>query len=843
MQFEADTPVEDLLHERARCVDELVIRAWNVHTDLATRAALVAVGGYGRRELHPCSDVDLLILLQPGEQEQCAPAIAEFIACLWDAGLQVGHGVRSVAECLVQSRTDSTVATNLMEARLLDGDVQLYDQLQHGMSSADLWPAAQFLDAKRREQAARHLKYHDTPGQLEPNIKEGPGGLRDLQTVLWTAGRHFGTRSLAQLRDTGFLTAEEYASLHKDQIFLWRIRFALHLLYARHEDRLLFDAQTQLAAQLGYQDSPGLRAVEQFMQDYYRTVKELGLLNEILLQALEEILHRDHTAIVALLNENFEASDGFLRQRGPMVFAEHPVALLEIFSIWQQHPALKGVDATTLRALRAKLQRLDDSVRADPAAHAIFMQILRAPAGVTHALRRMSRHGVLAQYLPAFGAIVGRMQYDLFHAYTVDEHILAVVSNLRRFALTRYDHEFPFCSQIMQALPKPELAYLAALFHDIAKGRGGDHSELGAAEAETFCLEHGLGPYDARLVSWLVRHHLLLSRTAQKQDIHDPQVIQAFVRKVGDQIHLDYLYVLTVADVRGTNPELWNSWKAGLFSELYRETSRALRAGLEEPIEKDELIRETQEQAIAILGTGGLLPETAHSIWSVFTEDYFLHHDADEIAWHTACLARRPAGSVASVFVRQQSLRGGTAITICSRDDGTVFERITASLSELGLTILDARLTPLHAGERLDTYMVLEDTHDPISNPERLNEIEQCLRRELLRRNAAPQPVTRRAPRQVRLFTTPVEVQFSDDPWQRHTVMEVSAGDRPGLLSLIGAVLRSHKIRLRNAKITTVGERAEDVFFLTDNSSRPIPAGAEREALRAALSARLGESN
>ncbi|MGH8279816.1 MAG: [protein-PII] uridylyltransferase [Gammaproteobacteria bacterium] len=839
--FAAGIPIAELLHTRAEYVDRLVRRAWRAEfAALESQVALAAVGGYGRRELHPGSDIDLLILFLPGKHPALANAVAGFIACLWDAGLRASHSVRSVAECQAAARNDLATATNLMEARYLSGHRELFTELQAVLSPAQLWPARAFLDAKRREQAVRHAKYHDTPGQLEPNLKEGPGGLRDLQTVQWTAQRHFGTSSFSGLRDAGFLNEAESQTLQTGQAFLWRVRFALHLLYGRHEDRLLFDAQPQLARQFGYRDGPALRAVENFMQDYYRTIKELGLLNEILLQALDEILQPADASGAEPLSEHFEIRAGLLRQTEPYRFSRYPGAILELFRIWQQQAGLKGVDAATLRALRANLARIDDEFRADPANHAVFMQILRARAGVTHALRRMSRHGVLAAYLPAFGAIVGRMQYDLFHAYTVDEHILAVVSNLRRFALSRYDHEFPFCSEIMQALPKPELAYLAGLFHDIAKGRGGDHSELGALAAEEFCLEHGLGTYDARLVAWLVRHHLLLSRTAQKQDIHDPQVVNAFVRQVGDPLHLDFLYVLTVADVRGTNPDLWTSWKAGLFAELYRATSRRLRQGLEEPIEKDEFVREIQAQALATLRSNGLLEARVRELWGTFTDEYFLHHTPDEVVWHTECLAQ-PAGDGASgVYVRQQSLRGGTAIAILAAEDGTLFERITAALAELGLTVLDARLTPLKAGGRLDTYMVLEDNRAPIDNPERLREIELWLQRETTRRNAAPRPISRRAPRQVRLFTTPVEVQFREDPLARYTLMEIGAGDRPGLLSLIGQVLRRHKIRLQNAKITTVGERAEDVFFITDTANRPLADEARRARLRTDLQQKLG---
>jgi [protein-PII] uridylyltransferase len=471
------------------------------------------------------------------------------------------------------------------------------------------------------------------------------------------------------------------------------------------------------------------------------------------------------------------------------------------------------------------------------------MDILREPQGVTHELRRMSRYGVLGNYLPAFGAVIGRMQYDLFHTYTVDEHILFVVSNLRRFALSRYDEEFPLCSKIMQTLPKPEIAYLAALFHDIAKGRGGDHSELGAQDAEIFCLDHGLSRYEARMVAWLVQNHLLLSITAQKRDISDPQVLHEFASRVSDQMHLDYLYILTVADVRGTNPELWNSWKASLFKELYRAAGEALRHGLENPIDKEELIHETQQIAMQQLREHGFEAGTVFNVWHILSEEYFLQHTADEVVWHTTTLSRVTPDKLPIAFVREQPQRGGTAVCVYSRNDDFIFGRVTAVLSQLGLTVLDARLMPVGIDSRLDTYVVLEDDDAPISEPGRLREIEQVLRREINRHNASPIPVTRQAPRQVRMFTTPTQIHFAADPVNERTVLEISAGDRPGLLSQIGQALKACEIRLQNAKITTVGERAEDVFFITDASGQPLDDKEMQESLRVALLSRIGEAS
>ena len=840
-RFEADEPIGGLVRGRASLLDTLIHHAFCVHLrGLESRLALVAVGGYGRGELHPCSDVDLLLLVEdPDSDEQ--ERIASFVAFLWDMGLEVGHSVRSLGESIDHAREDITVATSLMEARLLEGSAVRFRELQRATGPGKLWPSTDFFAAKWKEQQARHAKYHDTAYKLEPNVKEGPGGLRDIQTVAWVAKRHFGASTLHGLVEHGFLTEQEYTSLDAGQEFMWKVRYALHLLYGRREDRLLFDAQLKLAKQAGYVDASHGLGVEQFMQRYYRTVLELSRLNEMLLQLFDEAILHPAQGEVAALTVDFADRGGFLSLRDPALFERRPSALLEMFHVLEQHPRLKGVSAETIRRVRANLPRIDEAFRADPVNRDLFMAILREAQGVTHELRRMNRYGVLGRYLPVFGAVVGRMQYDLFHAYTVDEHTLFVVSNLRRFALSRYDQEFPLCSRIMQGLPKPEIAYLAGLFHDIAKGRGGDHSELGAGDAEHFCLEHGLSRYDASLAAWLVQNHLLLSLTAQKKDISDPEVVATFASQVGDPLHLDYLYVLTVADVRATNPDLWNSWKAGLFTELYQATHRAFRRGLENPLHKDELIRETQQAAQALLAERGLDERATAEVWRHLSEEYFLRHSSDEIAWHTGNLAARLPSDTPLVFLRQQTQRGGTAICVYSRHDDFIFGRVTAVLSQLGLTVLDARIMPVGEDASLDTYVVLEDTGVPLSEPERLAEIERVLVRETNRRNASPVAVTRRAPRQVRMFTTPTQIQFAEDVRNGRTVLEITAGDRPGLLSLIGQALKTCELRLQNAKITTVGERAEDVFFITDARHRPVDDPDARERLRQALLARIGE--
>ncbi|MDE2306113.1 MAG: [protein-PII] uridylyltransferase, partial [Gammaproteobacteria bacterium] len=607
------------------------------------------------------------------------------------------------------------------------------------------------------------------------------------------------------------------------------------------EDRLLFDHQIKLARLFGYEDASFTLAVEQLMQKYYRTVMDVSLLNEMLLQLFREaILTRSAPPVP--INARFQVRNDYLEATHPQVFIRHPSALLEMFSLLQSHPEVRGVRAETIRLVGMHLGSIDEEFRQNPRNHRLFMEILSAPLGVTHELRRMNLYGVLGRYIPAFGRIVGRMQYDLFHAYTVDAHTLFVVSNLRRLAMTKFNHEFPALSQIMQSLPRPELAYLAALFHDIAKGRGGDHSELGAVDAEAFCLEQGLGRYEARLVAWLVRHHLVLSITAQKQDISDPEVIHGFATRVGDQAHLDYLYVLTVSDVRGTNPKLWNAWKARLFEEIYERTKQALRRGLEKPVDQEELIRETQSAARSRLAE--LDPARIERVWGQWTDAYFLRFTPEEIAWHTTLLAERdPEDEAPLVAVRQLGERGGTAVLTYTPRGVHSFARTTAVLDQMGLNVVDARLIRGTGGFSLETYVVLEDSGAPITDHLRIREIESGLWRNLREAEDAPVAVTRRAPRQVRMFSTPTRVNFALDERNNRTILELVAADRPGLLSDVGKAFKDERVAIDGAKIMTIGERAEDVFYVTDTEGRPLdPAARGRieEALMQSLDRRDG---
>ena len=842
-RFLAGESVIELVHLRAAVVDHLLVHLWKTHANYCSEvASLVAVGGYGRGELHPYSDVDIMLLLPDDLPESCEPELSDFITALWDVGLEIGHSVRTVDQCFEQAKKDLTVATTLVEARLLEGPLSLYEAMQAAIAVDKLWPPAEFFAEKRKEQIARHHSYGDTAYNLEPNVKGSPGGLRDIHMIAWVAKRHFGVQTLDELVAHDFLTLGQVKLLNEGQAFLWRVRFALHILTGRREDRILFDHQIKLAQMLGYEDATYTLAVEQLMQRYYRTVMDLSRLNEMLLQLFEEAILMDPAAPPEPLNARFQVKNGFLQTVDDQVFVNDPSALLELFLALQQNPDVRGVSAYTVGLIKRHLHLIDEEFRQNPRNHRLFLSILRAPEGVTHELRRMNLYGVLGLYIPAFGRIVGRMQYDLFHTYTVDEHTLFVVSNLRRFALARFDHEFPHCSRIMQELEKPEIVYLGGLFHDIAKGRGGDHSELGAVDAESFCLEHGLSKYDARTVAWLVRNHLILSTTAQKKDIGDPDVVNEFASLVRDPLHLDYLYVLTVADVRGTNPKLWNSWKSTLFRDLYELTHRALRRGLENPIDREQLILEKRSQARESLAKAGIGAARIDQVWELFDDTYYLRHRADEIVWHTEWLADSDTDSeVGLLDVRRQKKGDGVEAVLYTPRTHPTFAHATAVLDELGMTIVDARIMPCENGYSLDTFIFMELDKRMDIDDSRLNKIRRSLTRVLTASEENIAKVTRTASRQVRMFNTATSVEFGDNTADGQIVMDLVAADRPGLLSKIGQTFLAHKIDITAAKIMTIGERAEDVFYICNRDGSALDSAAQ-ERLREDLVATLEDT-
>jgi len=828
--FDTGRNVVELVYKRAEFIDQLLIHAWQSMISCED-LALVAVGGYGRGELHPASDIDLMILEKSRSNKKTNQQIQQFLTFLWDIGLEVGQSVRTVKDCVAEGRADITVATNIMEARLLVGDSALFDSMRKMTGPNKIWPTRKFFKAKLQEQVERHKKYANTEHSLEPNIKESPGGLRDIQMIGWVAKRHFGVESLHDLVKHDFLTEEEYLRLKAGQTFLWRIRYALHNLTGRHDDRLLFDRQRHIAEIFGFhaEDNSG---VEQFMKFYYRMVRELNRLNEMLLQHFqEEIIYATRREKIKPINKRFQIRNDFIEVCHEQVFKWYPFALLEIFLLIQQTPKIKGIRASTIRLIREYSYLIDDEFRNDIRNKSLFMEIIRQPRYVGHELRRMHRYGILSRYLPAFGQIEGQMQFDLFHVYSVDEHILFVIQNMRYFGLPEYANTYPLCQKILKTLPKQELLYLAGLFHDIAKGRKGDHAKLGVKDAVDFCKLHGLSSYDAELVGWMVESHLVLSKTAQREDINDPEVINKFAVQMGDREHLNYLYLLTVADVNGTNPELWNAWKDSLFSQLYNETTRALRRGLENPFNKEDRIKKTKHSALALVNKRTKSKFDVGQHWASLGEDYFIRYSPDEIAWHTNAIAENTNQQYPLIKVRQQATRGGTEIFVYMENQDNIFATTTRVLDQLGLTIVDARVIASTHGYTLDTYIVLDKSGEALKEKKHREDIVIKLDDALSNLEQRLKIVSRPQSRKQKVFPIQTRVLFSQDEVNQRTIMEVIASDRPGFLSQVGIALAGCDVRLHGAKIATYGSRVEDIFFITDKQDQAITDPAKFESL------------
>jgi [protein-PII] uridylyltransferase len=842
-QFDQGVPVTALVTAHCGLVDELLRRVWQLKMPSPSQCALVAVGGYGRGELHPGSDIDIMLLLEEQHLDCIKDPVEQLIMFLWDIGLEVGHSVRTVADCVREAGQDITVITNLLEARQLAGSEHLFQRMLEATGPEHIWPSDDFFNAKWEEQLERRRKYGDTAYNLEPNIKENPGGLRDIQMIGWVCRRHFGTRTLHELVHRGFLTEGEYRTLMDGQALLWKIRYGLHRLSGRREDRLLFDFQRTLAEKFGYTDQDHNLAVEQMMQRYYRTVMELNRLNDMLLQLFQEvIIHKCHLDPPVPINKRFQSRNGFLETTHAKVFAHNPIAILEVFYLLQTEPSLKGVRASTIRQIRSSLHRIDDDTRLDIRARSLFMEILRQPRGITTELRRMNRYGVLAAYIPAFGNIVGRMQYDLFHVFTVDEHTLYVLRNLRRFTIAEHNHEFPLASAIARALPKVELLYLAGLFHDIAKGRGGDHSQLGAQDAMAFCQLHGLSDYDSRLVSWLVEKHLIMSMTAQRKDINDPEEVQSFAAQVGDTNRLDYLYLLTLGDSRATNPQRWNSWKDALLKELYHATRQALLRGLENPQAQDDLVQQKRTEALRLLQMQQHDGNRCIDLWRSLNFDFFLHNSPAEIAWQTRVILETDPGQLPTVSIRPETERGCTEIFLYTHDQDGLFALSSAMLDQLGLNIMDARIITTDDDLALNLYLVLEQDGSHLINPVRQKEVTDYLEGGLRDSSGILPQVTRRIPRQHKHFDTQTRIEFAPDEPNNRTMMRLMATDRPGLLADVGQAFAACKVRLHNAKIATVGAAAEDVFFITNQDDLPLTDPAHLQALRETLNRQLEKS-
>ena len=838
--YQNGAPVEEIVLGRASLVDRLLTTLFEHYFARISQAvALIAVGGYGRGELHPASDIDLMLLLQDEEDEQTQDAIEKFIMLLWDGGLEIGHSVRTLEECAAEAANDITVATNITESRLLCGDKALFNRMQELTGPDRMWDDQSFFQAKLQEQVQRNGKYNDTAYNLEPNIKEGHGGLRDIQMIGWVAKRHFDATSLHDLVDRQFLREEELKTLLEGQHLLWRIRCSLHYLTGRREDRLLFDYQHQLALEFGFEDDTDKRsnrAIEQFMQQYYRTVMELERLNEMLLQLFREaILYKDKPGETVVINESFQIKHGYIEVTHENVFSNKPSTLLELFLVNEQHPEIQGVRAETIRLIRANRHLINDEFRQSDEARRLFMHIIRQSRGVTHEFRRMNRYGILAAYIPAFAQIVGRMQYDLFHAYTVDQHTLFVLRNMRRLSVPEFCHEFPLASGISHHLKKPELLYLAGLFHDIAKGRDGDHSELGAEDAMAFCLDHDLSKNDAELVSWLVRNHLIMSITAQRKDISDPEIIAEFTEKVNTLNKLDYLYLLTMCDIRATNPKQWNSWKDKLLIELYNKSAHVLQQGIEYQANKQDDIDHNRTYAFRNLSKEGFGTLEISAIWDNFTDEYFLRHTPAEIVWHTKEINKHANKDTPVVKTRTDTRTGSMELFVFSKSVSHMFARIVSVLGQLNLSVADAFIMRGMKGCLLETYKI-------IFSDEMIEHIDDYAKEvvpQILDRLADAELsnlTTMAIPRAQKHFEVETKVSFAMVEDNGTTRMHIETTDRPGLLSVIARTFIECNISIHSAKISTAGETAIDSFDITQaNTLKPLSDDMQQQLKQALL--------
>ncbi|WP_296001408.1 [protein-PII] uridylyltransferase [Rugamonas sp.] len=808
--FQADGKPEKLLRSLRQSVDAVLTAAW-LAAALPADTALIGVGGYGRGELFPYSDIDLLILLAHAPDPATQARLEELVQLLWDLGLEIGHSIRTVDECLTESQADITVQTSLLEARLVHGDAALFEQLQQRYQAA-MDPQA-FFHAKVLEMRQRHAKYEDTAFSLEPNCKESPGGLRDLQVILWVAKAAGLATSWRTLATGGLITQTEAKQLMEKERAFKDIRVRLHLHAGRREDRLVFDVQTAIAESLGLQASgegPNMRRASEFlMQRYYWAAKTVTQLNTILLQNIEARLFPQSGVAVAI-NARFNELNGLIDISADDIFERTPSAMLEIFLLMTERPALKGMTARATRALWHERFLIDAAFRQDPVNRALFLRIMQAPVGIIHALRRMNDLSILGRYLPNFRKIVGQMQHDLFHVYTVDQHILMVVRNMRRFTMTEHAHEYPFCSQLMANFVQPWLLYLGALFHDIAKGRGGDHSKLGTVDAAQFCQDHCMSAEDTELVVFLVENHLTMSQVAQKQDMSDPDVIAAFAAIVKDERHLTALYLLTVADIRGTSPKVWNAWKAKLLEDLYRITLRVLGG---EPHSADRELKNRQQEALASLRLYGLEPDAHLALWKQLDVAYFLRHDASDIAWQTRALYDRLNSDKPVIKCRLAAIGEGLQIAVYIKDQPDLFARICSYFDRKNFSILDAKIHTTRHGYALDTFLVTEQS---FANNYRdiINLVEHELCGLLSSPGPLPAPSKGRLSRLSRTFPMQPTVDLRPDERGQYYLLSVAANDRTGLLYSIANVLTKYKINLHTAKVMTLGERVEDVFLV-----------------------------
>lgn len=831
--FKEQQEITEIVACRARYIDELLARLWE-HFSLTEiyDLSLVAVGGYGRGELHPKSDIDILILFSDQLDAESESKISDFITLLWDLKLDVGHSVRSLKDCLEQGRADITVATSMIEARYLHGNKRGYEKLIELVESTEFWPSDQFFMVKREEQLNRHRHCRGDGYSLEPDIKNGCGGMRDIQTIAWIAKRHFSAQSLLELTSYNYITQGEYRELVDCQKQLWSIRFAIHTVTNRPDNRLLFDFQRDVATLLGYSGQEN-QAIEQMMKAFYQTIRRVKELNEMLLQYFDEAILGNIEKRIEKIDNHFQLRDNMIELTTPSLFNDQPEAILQLFLHIAEDPRIIGIYSPTMRKLREARRCLTQWLQNIPECRTIFMRIIKHPKGMGRAFTLMYEHGVLAAYIPQWSRIVGQMQFDLFHAYTVDEHTHKLIENIYNYPNSKEEH--PLANEIFHYLEKTELLFLAAIFHDIAKGQKGDHSTLGAMDALAFCELHGLNRYECKFVAWLVTHHLTMSVTAQRRDISDPRVIVEFASLVRDEKHLNFLFCLTVADICATNEDTWNSWKGTLLRDLYYSTLKMLRRGLENPPDIRDRIRDRKQKTLGLLAAQGITEEQVTPLWKRFSLKYFFRYKSSQITWHTVNLLKHQDHSQPMVLISDQNERGATEVFVYHKDMPALFSSVVTEIDNKKLSVHDAKILSSRDDFSLSTFTVLEQDGEHI-DPDKIQRLKQAIEMALIEPENVNMQQTSLA-RVKRKFKFEPEITFLPTRRKR-TQIEVVAFDAPGILANIGEVFRCSGLMLDTAKITTIGERAEDLFIVSTEEGNAL-SDIQESHLKAQLIAEL----
>ena len=814
------TDYESLLSRHSKQVDLLLRSLWKRQL-AATNSTLIAVGGYGRGSLFPFSDIDLLILTPDTVSKSDEKLIVSFVSTLWDIGLDVGHSVRKINECVDEAKKDITTQTTLMESRFLCGSKSLFKDFSFVMKSEI--NVRDFCNAKLVELRQRHSRYNDSSQNLEPNLKESPGGLRDLQTILWiTQAAGFGS-TWTEISENSVITKAEKSQLEKHERALIFVRTLLHIQAARKEDRLLFDFQRLLAAELGFKTTKARPATEQLMQVVFKASKSVSLLSSIVLQHLTELIHSQEEKLTTPINKYFQIRNGFLETRTPSLFNKQPDTILKFFTTLHEHSEIKGISAQTRRELWHSKKLINEQFRNDVVNKKTFITLFRKQVGLTHTLRLMNQYEFLGRYLPEFGKICGQLQHDLFHVYTVDAHILMVVRNLRRFAASEMSHEYPLCSKLLGSFKRPEALYIAGLYHDIAKGRGGDHSILGMEDARKFCTNHGINDTDTKLIVWLVEKHLYMSTVAQKRDVSDPLVVNEFIKSVGTQRRLDALYLLTVADIRGTSPKVWNAWKGQLLENLYYLALERLKKDSRKPT---NLVETKKMNSTARLCSYGLLKADYINFWNKLDDSYFIRHEESEIVWHTRKVIHQMDNKDPVVKVRLSPIGDGLQVLIYGVNEPLVFARICGFFENTEFTVVEAKVFTTANHRYLNTFEVLANHHVSLDQ----NDVTQHIERELpiaLQKKSLSKSIQGRVSRRLKYFPIKPEIDIRPDESGQNYYLQITCGDRPGVLFAIARILAEHRIDIQNAKINTMGERVEDTLVISGDV-----LSSSRETLR-----------